>query len=80
MLRLQKYDFDIEYASAKKMFVSDVLSRAHETDATSEIPELQMQHYVHSIVSRLPVSERRWKEFQSETGKDTVLKKLIDCS
>ena len=45
MLHLQKYDFDIEYVSGKKMFVSDVLSRAHETDATSEIPELEMQHY-----------------------------------
>ena len=59
------------------MFVSDALSRAHETDATSEIPELEMQHYVHSIVSNLPVSERRWKQFQSETEKDPVLKKLI---
>ena len=51
MLRLQKYDFDIEYVSGKKMLVSDALSRAHETDATSEIPELEMQHYVHSVVS-----------------------------
>ena len=78
MLRLQKYDFDIEYVSGKKMFVSDALSRAHETDATSEIPELEMQYYVHLIVSNLPVSDRRWKQFQSETGKDPALKKLID--
>ena len=42
MSRLQKYDFDIEYVSGKKMFVLDALSRAHETDATSEIPELEM--------------------------------------
>ena len=37
-LRLHNYDFDIEYVSGKKMFVSDALSRAHEKDATSEIP------------------------------------------
>ena len=78
MLRLQKYDFDLDYVSGKKMFVSDALSRAHQTDATSEIPNLEMQHYVHSIVSNVPVSERRWKQFQSETRNDPVLKKLTD--
>ena len=78
MLSLQKYDFDIEYVSGKKMFVSNALSRAHETDANSKIPELEMQHYVHSVISNLPVSERHWKQFQPETGKYPVLKKLID--
>ena len=78
MLRLQKYDFDLDYVSGKKMFVSDALSRAHQTDATSEIPNLEMQHYVRLIVSNVPVSERRWKQFQSETRNDPVLKKLID--
>ena len=38
MLRLHNYYFDIEYVSGKKMFASDALSRAHEKDATSEIP------------------------------------------
>ena len=51
MLSLQKYDFDIEYVSGKKMFVSDALGRAHETNATSEIPELEI--HVKSIFCRL---------------------------
>ena len=40
------------------MFVSDVLSRADETDTTSEIPELEMQHSVQSIASNNNFNQR----------------------
>ena len=75
IVHLQKYGSDIEYVSGKKTFVLDALGRTHETDATSEVLEVEMQHYVLSVVSNLPVSKRCWKQFQSETGKDPVSKK-----
>ena len=58
------------------MILSDALSRAHLDNAKSEIPESEMERYVQSIVSHLPVSEQRWKQLQFETVKDSRLQIL----
>ena len=76
MLRLQKYHFDLDFEPGKRMVVSDVLSRAHLDEAKSEIPESEMELYVHSIITNLPVSEQRWKQLQSETVIDSTLQML----
>ena len=78
MLHLQKYDFDLEFAPGRKMVVADALSRTHLTDTCSEIPESEIQVYVHSLVSSFPVSENRWKQLQSETQPDPTLQLLKD--
>ena len=43
-LKLQKYDFNLEYAPGKTMVVSDALSRAYINDNTTEIPEAHLIH------------------------------------
>ena len=76
ILRLQKYRFDLDFVPGKDMNVSDALSRAHLKDATSKIPKSEMELYIHSIVSNLPISEQRWKQLQFETAEDSTLQLL----
>ena len=56
-LKLQKYDFNLEYAPGKTMVVSDALSRAYINDNTTEIPEAQLIHQVISTFQLLPISK-----------------------
>ena len=76
ILHLQKYRFDLDFVPGKDMNVSDALSRAHLKDVTSEIPKSEMELYIHSIVSNLPISEQRWKQLQFETAEDSTLQLL----
>ena len=76
ILRLQKYRFDLYIAPGKDMNVSDALSRSHLKDAMSEIPKSEIELYIHSIVSNLPISEQRWKQLQFETAEDSTLQLL----
>ena len=76
LLRLQKYDFDMEYTQGKLMFVADTLSRAALKDTHPEIPDVEMKFHVHSIVRSLPISEKRLEQFRAETANDRILNKL----
>ena len=49
------------------------MSRAYLSEATSEIPDQDMVHHVHSVISRLPISAARLEQFQKETDKDQTL-------
>ena len=77
LLRLQKYDFELQYSPGKDMLVSDTLSRSHLSRSESEFTEDSLIHHVHSVLSNLPISETRLKQFQLETKKDPILKTLI---
>ena len=60
-MKLQKYDFDLEYAPGKTMVVSDALSRAHLNISNSS-PELEKSdviNHIHSIIESLPISTAR---------------------
>ena len=76
LLRLQRYSFDMQYVKGNLLFVADTLSRAALPDEISEIPEDELNSYVYSVVSSLPISESRFAEFKQETANDDVLKKL----
>ena len=80
MLRLQRYDFELLYAPGKSMVVADTLSRAinqdQQHDAKKDEDDQQMERFVHSIISSLPVSERRLKQIREETLKDETLQTI----
>ncbi len=76
-MKLQKYDFDLEYAPGKTMVVSDALSRAYLKDRSSpELEESDLIHHVHSILDSLPISTARLTQLQKETASDPVLQQL----
>ena len=56
-LKLQKYDFVLEYSPGKTMVVSDALSRAYLHSQTTEIPEHDLIHHVSSTFMLLPISQ-----------------------
>ena len=76
-LHLQKYDFELQYSPGKDMLVSDTLSRSHLSRSESEFTEDSLIHHVHSVLSNLPISETRLKQFQLETKNDPILQTLI---
>ncbi len=76
-MKLQKYDFDLEYAPGKTMVVSDALSRAYLKDRSSpELEESDLIHHVHSILDSLPIRTARLTQLQKETASDPVLQQL----
>ena len=74
-----KYNFLFESAPGKSMKVTDALSRVYSSDDKAEISTGDIAHYEYSVMSHLPISEARLKQFQQETAKDSTLQTLINC-
>ena len=66
-LRLQKYDFELQYSSVKDMPVSETLSRPHLSRSELEFTEDSLIHHVHFVLSNLPISETRLNNFNSKS-------------
>ena len=76
LVRLQRYDFNVEFTPGKYLFIADALSRAYLNDIPkSEIPEVEYQ--VHFVISNLPISTSKFQEFKQETCNDSVLQAVI---
>ena len=73
MLRLQKFDFDMQYVPRKHLVVTDTLSRASLPDTDPEIPDLEMNIHVHTVISALSISEQKLQQFKVETANDQTL-------
>ena len=58
------------------MLVSDTLSRSHLSRSQPEFTENSLIHYVYSVLSNLPISQTRLKQFQLETKNNPVLQTL----
>ena len=58
------------------MLVSDTFSRSHLSHSKPEITEDSLIHHVHFVLSNLPISETRLKQFQLETKNDPILQTL----
>ena len=74
MLRLQRYDLDIEYVPGRHMYLADTLSRAplaafEISDIAEEISEID-------CTTHLPVSDQRWTQLNRESAEDPVLHDL----
>ena len=76
LLRLYRYDFTLNYIPGKNMVVSDALSRAYLKDQKPEISDAEMDYMIHSVISSLPISDEKLKQFQTETSKDETLRTL----
>ena len=72
-LRLQRYDFTLEYSPGKTMKVVDALSRASLEDNNPEITSPDIQYHVYSIINALPISDKKLRKLQTETTKDDTL-------
>ena len=77
LLRLQKYDLQVEFTPGSQIPVTDALSRAYLTQpAKPEVPEQEIRCHVHSIIKGLPVSATKLDEIKRETAKDKSLQAL----
>ena len=57
LFKLQKYDFEFEYAPGKTMLVADALSRAQLPDSNQEVQEDEIVYQIHHVMDKLPISE-----------------------
>ena len=59
------------------MVVADTLSRAYFIGTSAlEIDPSDMTRYVHFVLSSLPISDTKLREFQRETSSDSTLQKV----
>ncbi|GFU55586.1 retrovirus-related Pol polyprotein from transposon 17.6 [Trichonephila clavipes] len=61
ILKLLKYDFEINYVPGNQMFLADTLSRAFPVSETVR-DDTEMLNIVHAISKHLPMSEKRQKK------------------
>ena len=77
-LRLQKYDIKVRYVPGKFHYIADTLSRAC---GESHIPNdydmhQDMEYFIHSIVSNLPISDVKLKELREFISDDPTMQML----
>ena len=70
LLRLQKYDFDLEYTKGQLIKVTDTLTRVALQDYISEISDKEMNYFIYFMMSSFPISEKTRQKQVSETAKD----------
>ena len=73
LMRLQKYQVNVQYKPGKEMYIADALSRAYLPVTSSSDKEIEAQ-----VISNLPVSNEKLEEFRKETTNDVTLTKLIE--
>ena len=85
ILRIQKYQFTLVYKLRKTMYLADIFSRAHT--AGDKDPIIEQADI--SVVTYLPMSEKRLSEIKRETAEDNAssrpsfedgLKNTLNCS
>ena len=75
-LRLQRYDFILQYAPGKTMVVADTLSRASVKNEPPQINSVEVDRFVASIIDNLPISDNKLQELRNMTASDHVLQKV----
>ncbi|GBL82621.1 hypothetical protein AVEN_263699-1 [Araneus ventricosus] len=76
LLKLIKYDYEVQYVPRNQMYLADTLSRAFKSDTQiKDNPE--MNNIVHSITKYLPMSQSRLTQFKYETDQDKELQTVI---
>ena len=76
MIRLQKYDVELEWTPGKFLVIADTLSRAVQPGAALSSTEDEITCHVDAIKSTLPISQEKWKIIASETLNDPELQKV----
>ena len=68
-----KYEFDLQYVRGTSMVVSDTFSRAPISNQKPEIRDTEMQGYVLSILSSMPISSHLLQRIHQATESDETL-------
>ncbi|PFX21905.1 Retrovirus-related Pol polyprotein from transposon 17.6 [Stylophora pistillata] len=76
LLRMQKYDYTLEYKPGKELVLPDMLSRAPLPETTSGSMEEEIALHVHLLTSNLPVSKPKLEEIKEATANDPSMKEL----
>ena len=74
MLRLQRYDLQVEYEPGKNLLIADTLSRAPEE--STETAANTKDEFEVLTVENMPVSEEKLEQCKDATRKDLTLQKL----
>jgi len=74
MLRLQRYDLQVEYEPGKNLFIADTLSRAPEE--SNETSANTKDEFEVLTLENMPISEVKLEHFKDATRKDVTLQKL----
>ncbi|KAL3999170.1 nuclear receptor co-repressor 2 [Sarotherodon galilaeus] len=76
LMRLQKYQVQVQYKPGSEMYIADTLSRAYLPVTSSSDNDIEDQ--VHMVISNLPVTSAKLEEFRKETRNDVTLTKLTE--
>lgn len=76
LLRMQKYDYTLEYKPGKELVLPDMLSRAPLPETAYGSMEEEIALHVHLVTSNLPVSKPKLEEIKEATVDDPSLKEL----
>ncbi|XP_064410442.1 uncharacterized protein K02A2.6-like [Latimeria chalumnae] len=81
LLKLQKYDYEIEFTPGRHLLIADALSRTWSE--SNRIPDsgkdTDVEVHINSIMSTKTVSETMWKKFKEETAADELLQEVISA-
>ena len=78
LVRLMKYDFDVEFVPGKFLYIADTLSRAHLSDLPGPDDTINDEEIlmVHTLVSNLSASPTKISEIQQATICDPTLQMI----
>ena len=76
LLRLQQYDFDLEYIKGEHLYIPDTLSRSALNSCVPEISDEEVKFYVHTILTTDLISRDNMVNLVSETNRDETLQLL----
>ena len=84
-LLLQKYDIKVKYVPGKFQYIADTLSRACSESSMPSMPSdsdmhKDMEYFIHSVVSSLPISDVKLKELRDLNSNDPTMQILHQYS
>ena len=78
LLRMQKYDYALEYKPGKELVLPDMLSRAPVSPTVDDNMEEEIALHVHLIRRTLPVTESKLEEIKRATAEDQSMRTLSE--
>ena len=78
LLRMQKYDYALEYKPGKELVLPDMLSRAPVSPTVDDNMEEKIALHVHLVRRTLPVTESKLEEIKRATTEDQSMSTLSE--
>ena len=78
LLRMQKYDYALEYKPGKELVLPDMLSRAPVSPTVDDNMEEEIALHVHLVRCTLPVTESKLEEIRRATAEDQSMRPLSE--